>query len=72
MLDEATSAVDTATERLMMDVVGAAFADYTVLAVAHRLESVRRFDKLLVLDQGTLVRVGTPDELIGEDGQLRV
>ncbi len=72
VLDEATSAVDTATERLMMDVVGAAFADYTVLAVAHRLESVRRFDKLLVLDQGTLVRVGTPDELIGEDGQLRV
>lgn len=72
VLDEATSAVDAATERLMVDVVGVAFAGCTVLAVAHRLESVRGFDKVLVLDQGALVRVGTPDELIGEDGQLRV
>ncbi|KAM3536550.1 hypothetical protein MY4038_000005 [Beauveria bassiana] len=39
VLDEATSAMDTATERLMMDVVEGAFANYTVLAVAHRLES---------------------------------
>ncbi|KAM3473898.1 hypothetical protein MY5147_004563 [Beauveria neobassiana] len=51
VLDEATSAMDTATERLMMDVVEGAFANYTVLAVAHRLESVRQFDKVLVLDQ---------------------
>ncbi len=72
VLDEATSAVDVATERLMVDVVKAAFADCTVLAVAHRLESVRGFDKVLVLDQGALVRVGTPKKLIGEDGQLRV
>lgn len=72
VLDEATSAVDVATERLMMDVIETAFADYTVLAVAHRLDSVRKFDKLLVLDQGALVKMGTPGELIGEDGQLLV
>lgn len=71
VLDEATSAMDAETERLIADVVETAFRDYTVLAVAHRLESVRNFDRLLVLDQGEVVRTGTPKELIGEDGQLR-
>ncbi|PMB69814.1 Multidrug resistance-associated protein 1 [Beauveria bassiana] len=70
VLDEATSAMDTATERLMMDVVEGAFANYTVLAVAHRLESVRQFDRVLVLDQGVLVRISTPTELIREDSKV--
>ncbi|KAJ6782762.1 hypothetical protein PWT90_06010 [Aphanocladium album] len=72
VLDEATSSVDAETERMMVEVVAREFASYTVLAVAHRLESVRGFDKMLVLNKGVLVRVGTPQELIGDDGQLRV
>lgn len=72
VLDEATSAVDDATMRLMVNVIETCFSTYTVLAVAHRLESVRRFDRLVVLNQGALVESGTPDELITEDRQLRV
>lgn len=72
ILDEATSAVDDATERLMVKVIEQNFSTYTVLAVTHRLESVRRFDRLVVLDQGTLVKSGAPDELMTENGQLRV
>lgn len=71
VLDEATSSVDAETERMMVKIVEEEFADYTVLSVAHRLQSVRGFDRMLVLDKGSLVRVGTPAELIGEDGQLR-
>lgn len=72
VLDEATSSVDDETEERMVRVVEDEFAGYTVLAVAHRLESVRGFDRVWVLDKGKLVKTGTPNELIGEDGQLRL
>lgn len=70
VLDEATSSVDTETEQTMVGVIEREFADYTILAVAHRLESVRGFDKVLVLEGGVLVRAGIPAELISSTGQL--
>lgn len=42
-----------------------------MLAVAHRLENVPRFDRLLVMHPGELLRMKTPNDLIGEEGQLR-
>ncbi|OJJ45767.1 hypothetical protein ASPZODRAFT_152764 [Penicilliopsis zonata CBS 506.65] len=65
ILDEVTSNVDAATERKMMDVLRAQFADSTVISIAHHLQTVRDFDRILVLDGGRGVEWGHPDDLLG-------
>ena len=64
LLDEITSSVDLATEAAMMDVVEEAFPDRTVLAVAHRLHTIRNFDMIIVLDQGRVIETGPPQMLL--------
>ncbi|OAA56408.1 ABC transporter, transmembrane domain, type 1 [Cordyceps fumosorosea ARSEF 2679] len=72
VLDEATSAVDMATDRLIQRSIRDGFRDATLLVVAHRLQTVADFDKILVLDRGAVVEEGSPRELWEkEDGAFR-
>jgi ATP-binding cassette, subfamily B, bacterial PglK len=65
VLDEATSSLDTDTERGVMDAVEALQGDKTLIIVAHRLSTVERCDLLLRFEHGRLVEQGTPADLLG-------
>jgi len=68
VLDEATSAVDTETEAIIQDRIADFAADRTTFVIAHRLSTVRTADRILVLDDGTVVEDGTHEDLLGTDG----
>jgi ABC-type multidrug transport system fused ATPase/permease subunit len=70
VLDEAMSAVDGATEKLMVAALEKEFANHTVLSVVHRLDTVRKYDTLVVLDQGRIVNIGSPKDMIDGNGRL--
>ncbi|GAM38880.1 vacuolar glutathione S-conjugate transporter [Talaromyces pinophilus] len=64
ILDEATSNVDQETETKMVKLIQDRFRGCTVVAVAHRLRTIRDFDVILVLDQGRVLEYGRPDDLL--------
>ncbi|CAI0646944.1 unnamed protein product [Colletotrichum noveboracense] len=68
LLDEATSSVDSHTERMVKDLIREEFKEHTVIAIAHRLETVADFDRVVVLDKGHIVEVGEPQSLLLEKG----
>jgi ATP-binding cassette subfamily B protein len=68
ILDEATSAVDTETERLIQLGLGRVLAGRTSLVIAHRLSTIRHASRIFVLSQGCLAEEGTHDELIAQNG----
>lgn len=63
ILDEATSAIDTKTERAIQSSLDALLEDRTAIIIAHRLSTIRNVDRVLVLHQGRLMEEGTPAEL---------
>jgi ATP-binding cassette subfamily C (CFTR/MRP) protein 1 len=65
VLDEATSNLDAATEGVVRDVVRSEFGENTVISVAHRLDTLRDCDLVLVLADGEAVRSGRPEEVMG-------
>ncbi|WP_217175504.1 ABC transporter ATP-binding protein [Coraliomargarita akajimensis] len=69
ILDEATASVDTITERKIQQALDNLVAERTVLVIAHRLSTVRRADKIVVMEQGRVLESGTHDKLIKADGQ---
>jgi ATP-binding cassette subfamily B protein len=71
LLDEATSALDGESEELIRDALGRLMRGRTVLAIAHRLSTVRNFDRILVLEKGRLVQDGSPDALLRSGGVYR-
>lgn len=71
ILDEATSALDNATERHLVDAIDAMSRDLTVLMIAHRLTTVERCDKILVLDSGKVVAEGDYATLLKESDIFR-
>jgi ATP-binding cassette subfamily B protein len=64
ILDEATSSVDTETERKIQDALNRLINGRTVFAIAHRLSTLRRSDRLIVIDDGEIVERGTHGELL--------
>lgn len=69
LLDEATSALDTESEAIVQAAMDAIRKDRTTIMVAHRLSTVRNADVICVLQDGTLVEMGTHDELMGRRGK---
>jgi putative ABC transport system ATP-binding protein len=68
LLDEATSALDTRTEAAVSAALSRAQSGRTTLVIAHRLSTVKRADKIIVLDHGRLVEEGTHDSLMARGG----
>ena len=68
VLDEATSSVDTETEILIRDALGALMAGRTTIAIAHRLSTIQDMDKILVLHKGAVRESGTHQELLAARG----
>ena len=68
ILDEATSSIDTRTEKLVQDGMDNLMKGRTVFVIAHRLSTVRNSDAIMVLDHGHIIERGTHDELIAEKG----
>lgn len=68
VLDEATSAVDMATDALIQRSIREEFTDATLVVIAHRLSTIADFDRILVLGDGRVAEYGTPRELWERDG----
>jgi ATP-binding cassette subfamily B protein len=71
LLDEATSALDTESEQLIQAALEDLMKDRTVIAIAHRLSTLRRFDRIIVMDRGRIIDDGTPAALSRRPGPYR-
>lgn len=68
LLDEATSALDTESERLVQDALYRLMENRTTLVIAHRLSTIQNADKIIVLDAGKIVEIGSHNELLNNNG----
>ena len=69
ILDEATSALDTASERLVQEALERLMKGRTTIVIAHRLSTITNADKIVVLEDGSIVEEGTHQELMGKNGR---
>ncbi|KAJ2115314.1 Transporter of the ATP-binding cassette (ABC) [Coemansia sp. RSA 922] len=70
VLDEATANVDLETDKYVQKLIRKEFSDCTVLTIAHRLETIMKSDRIIVMDKGTIAEIGTPQELLAKDGMF--
>jgi ATP-binding cassette, subfamily B, bacterial len=71
LLDEATSALDSESERAIQDGLDRLMQGRTVMAIAHRLSTLTRFDRIIVMDHGRIIDDGPPDVLAARPGPYR-
>jgi ATP-binding cassette subfamily B protein len=71
LLDEATAALDVESEELIREALVRLMRGRTVIAIAHRLPTLRSFDRIVVLNDGHIVEDGNPDALMRRDGPFR-
>eukprot|EP00178_Gracilaria_changii_P020875 TRINITY_DN6127_c0_g1_i1.p1 TRINITY_DN6127_c0_g1~~TRINITY_DN6127_c0_g1_i1.p1 ORF type:complete len:103 (-),score=2.84 TRINITY_DN6127_c0_g1_i1:110-418(-) len=64
ILDEATSNVDMQTDQFIQDCIKLKFNDVTVITIAHRLNTIADYDKVIVMDRGRIVQIGHPFNLL--------
>ncbi|XP_051631248.1 multidrug resistance-associated protein 1 isoform X9 [Manacus candei] len=68
VLDEATAAVDLETDKLIQSTIKSQFEECTVLTIAHRLNTIMDYTRVLVLERGEVVECGSPEQLLRERG----
>src|SRR4030066_1970013 len=71
ILDEATSSLDTASEIIVQKALDNLMTNRTTFVIAHRLATVRKADKILVLDKGKIIETGTHEELLSKEGMYK-
>ena len=69
IFDEATAAVDSETEHLIQEAIDRLIAGKTTLMIAHRLSTLRKANRIIVVDNGKIVENGTPEELMAQKGK---
>ncbi len=70
ILDEATSALDNETENDVISAINELMVNKTVIAIAHRLSTLKAMDRIIVLDKGKIVEEGTPNSLLDKQGKF--
>jgi len=70
LLDEATSALDPATQELVQKTIESSFPKSTIIVIAHRLETILNFDQIIVMEHGSIVEKGSPNDLAQVKGGL--
>ena len=64
------TSVDAAPDTMMQSIIRSEFADRTIIAIAHRLNTILDFDRVVVMDGGCVVEIGAPSELLQMEGSL--
>ncbi|MBP5719731.1 MAG: ABC transporter ATP-binding protein, partial [Bacteroidales bacterium] len=71
ILDEATAALDTESERAVQEALERLMSNRTTVAIAHRLSTIKDADEIIVVDEGRIVERGRHDELIALGGYYK-
>jgi len=70
ILDEATAAVDLETDDLIQATIRSEFKDCTVLTIAHRLNTIMDYDRIMVLDKGVIAEFASPNTLVEDQNSI--